>query len=211
MVVPRVPRFDFRRILEGHDRQNRNTRERNNTHTVYSTTSTPTEQFICETKTTSFARYVILSRVNTVLYFQASGKVSARQKLEGVYVYGREHGWDVQVIEPGVAEHKTEDLVRFWEPDGIIVECGSGQNHFDPAIFGKTSTAFLDRNPKTLKKSAPCVTHDSVATAKVAAFLERGTGSGIRRGAPPCREPSAFSPQMTSCRHRSPPQRRAQD
>ena len=107
--------------------------------------------------------------MNTVLYFQASGKVSARQKLEGVYAYGRKHDWDVQVIEPGVAERKTEDLIRFWEPDGIIVECGSGQNHFDPAIFGKMPTVFLDRNPKTLKKSAPCVTHDSVATAKVAA------------------------------------------
>ena len=104
-----------------------------------------------------------------VLYFQASGKVAARQKLEGVYAYGREHGWDVQVIEPGASERKAADLVHFWDPSGVIVECGSEQNHFNPTTFGRTPVVFLDRNPKTLKVNAPCVTHDSVATAKVAA------------------------------------------
>ena len=107
--------------------------------------------------------------MTTVLYFQASGKVSARQKLEGVYVYGRDHGWDVQVVEPETSERKAAELAEFWTPDGIIVECGSGQNHFDPAIFGKTPVVFLDRNPKTLNGSSFCVTHDSIATAKVAA------------------------------------------
>ena len=63
--------------------------------------------------------------MTTVLYFQATGRVSARQKLEGVYASGRESGWDVQVAEPGVTERKAMELVRFWEPDGIIVECGS--------------------------------------------------------------------------------------
>ena len=104
-----------------------------------------------------------------VLYFQATGKVSARQKLEGVYSGSRRFGWNVQVVEPGTTERKAAELVRFWEPDGIIAECGSEQNHFNPRIFGKTPVVFLDRNPKTLKAPAFCVTHDSVATAKVAA------------------------------------------
>ena len=113
--------------------------------------------------------YAILSRVKTILYFQATGKVAARQKLEGVYAFGRKHGWDVQVIEPGASEHKATELVLFWKPDGVIVECGTEQNHFDPTIFGKTPVVFLDRNPKTLAKPAFCVTHDSVATAMIAA------------------------------------------
>ena len=107
--------------------------------------------------------------MTTVLYFQASGKVSARQKLEGVYAYGRDRGWDVQVVEPETSERKAAELAEFWTPDGIIVECGSEQNHFDPTIFGKTPVVFLDRNPKTLAGPAFCVTHDSVATAKIAA------------------------------------------
>ena len=107
--------------------------------------------------------------MRTVLYFQATGKASARQKLEGVYAYGREHGWDVQVIESGVTARKATELVRFWEPDGVIVECGSEQNHFAPRLFAKTPVVFLDRNPKALTTPALCVTHDSVATAKVAA------------------------------------------
>ena len=108
-------------------------------------------------------------RVKTVLYFQGTGKVPARQKLEGVYAYGRDHGWNVQVIEPGASERKAAELIEFWVPDGVIVECGSGQNHFDIRLFAKTPVVFLDRNPKTLKAPAFCVTHDSIATAKVAA------------------------------------------
>ena len=104
-----------------------------------------------------------------VLYFQSAGKVSARQKLEGVYAYGREHGWDVQVIEHGASERKAADLVHFWDPSGVIVECGSEQNHFNPTTFGRTPVVFLDRNPKTLKRPAFCVTHDSIATAQFAA------------------------------------------
>ena len=107
--------------------------------------------------------------METVLYFQSAGKVSARQKLEGVYAYGREHEWNVQVIEPGASERKAAELVGFWKPSGVIVECGSEQNHFAPRLFTKTPAVFLDRNPKTLKAPAFCVTHDSVATAKVAA------------------------------------------
>ena len=104
-----------------------------------------------------------------ILYFQATGRVSARQKLEGVYAYGHEHNWNVQVVEPGASERKASELVSFWVPSGVIVECGSEQNHFAPRLFAKTPVVFLDRNPKTLKVNAPCVTHDSVATAKVAA------------------------------------------
>ena len=112
---------------------------------------------------------VYSSPVKTILYFQATGKSSARQKLEGVYAYGRKCSWDVQVIESGASNHKATELVRFWEPDGVIVECGSEQNLFNPAIFGKTPVVFLDRNPKPLKVSTFCITHDSVATAKIAA------------------------------------------
>ena len=108
-------------------------------------------------------------RMPMVLYFLSNGKVSTRQKLEGVYASGRRFGWDVQVIEPGATERKAMELVRFWEPDGVIVECGSEQNHFAPRIFGKTPVVFLDRNPKTLDGVAFCVTHDSAATARIAA------------------------------------------
>lgn len=83
--------------------------------------------------------------MKTVLYFQSAGKVSARQKLEGVYAYGRKHGRDVQTIESGASERKASELDEFWTPDGVIVECGSAKNHFDIRLFGKTPVVFLDR------------------------------------------------------------------
>ena len=124
-------------------------------------------------------------RMPMVLYFLSTGKVSTRQKLEGVYASGREFGWDVQVIEPGATERKAMELVRFWEPDGVIVECGSEQNHFDPRIFGKTPVVFLDRNPKTLDGPAFCVTHDSAETGiAVSVEPERRGESGFALVAP---------------------------
>lgn len=105
----------------------------------------------------------------TVLYFQSSDKISAQKKLEGVYAYGRLHNWNVHVIEPGASERKAKELATFWAPNGIIVECGSMQNHFSPTDFGKIPVVFLDRSPKTLTSPAFCVTHDSVATAQIAA------------------------------------------
>lgn len=107
--------------------------------------------------------------MTTILYFRAQGKVSARYKLEGACAYGRQSGWNIQIIDPGMSEQKAADLVQFWLPKGVIVECGSEQNHYDPGIFGNIPIVFLDRNPKTLKTKVPCVTHDSAATARVAA------------------------------------------
>lgn len=104
-----------------------------------------------------------------ILYFQATDKSSARQKLKGVHAYGHAHGWDVQVIEPGADERKAANLVDFWTPDGILVECGSERNLFRPEIFAKAPVVFLDRNPKTLSTQAFCVVHDSSATAQLAA------------------------------------------
>ena len=107
--------------------------------------------------------------MKTVLYFQATGKTPALQKLEGIYAYGHEHDWNVLIFEPGVSPRKVTELVRFWSPDGVIVECGSEQNGFDPALFGGIPVVFLDRNPRTLNCRARTVTHDSSATARMAA------------------------------------------
>lgn len=107
--------------------------------------------------------------MRTILYFQSIGKTAATRKLEGVFSFARTHDWNVQVIDPGSTEHRAAELVKFWSPDGIVVECGSETNHFNPDIFSGTPVVFLDRNPKTLDRNSFCVTHDSFATAKMAA------------------------------------------
>ena len=51
--------------------------------------------------------------MTTILYFRAQGKVSARYKLEGACAYGRQSGWNIQIIDPGMSEQKAADLVQF--------------------------------------------------------------------------------------------------
>ena len=107
--------------------------------------------------------------MKTILYFQSTGKIAARQKLEGVYGYAKAHDVDVQVIEPSVTERRAAMLLEFWKPDGAIVECGAECNLFDPRVFDGIPVVFLDRDRKALPHSVLCVTHDSVATAHMAA------------------------------------------
>ena len=107
--------------------------------------------------------------MRTILYFRSSDKDPARQKVAGVYAFAHGLNWNIREVEPGATPHKAVELVRFWNPDGIIVECGSGQNLYDPKAFNPVPTVFLDRNPKTFGRPAFSVTHDSIATAEVAA------------------------------------------
>jgi len=105
----------------------------------------------------------------TILFLYDSTKPSITRKLAGVYDAARAQNWNVQAIEGTLTAKKIRDLLAFWHPDGVIVECGSATNQVEPSAFGKTPAVYLDRNPKTLDTPAFCVSHDSKATAQVAA------------------------------------------
>lgn len=108
--------------------------------------------------------------MRSILYFQSGGTVSVREKLAGFHrVLRGTPEWNVQIIAPGASEGQVRKLLRFWTPAGIIVSGGDGGNLFDPRIFGRIPTVFLDHNPKALAHRAVCVTHDSQATASLAA------------------------------------------
>jgi len=105
----------------------------------------------------------------SILFLHAVIRPSVTRKLAGLYSFARERNWSVHAVEQQLQPEQLRDLLDFWRPDGVIVECGSATNQFDPSLFGRTPVVFLDRNPKTLARPAFCVTHDSRATARLAA------------------------------------------
>jgi len=105
----------------------------------------------------------------SVLYLHAVTRSAITRKLAGIYAFARTHDWSVHAIEGRFSSDQLQDLQDFWHPNGVIVECGSATNQFDPLLFGRTPVVFLDRDPKTLPHPAFCVTHDSRATARLAA------------------------------------------
>lgn len=107
--------------------------------------------------------------MDTILYFQSQGKINAADKLSGVQSIAAKCGWHVQVVEGLPMRSRLKSLLDFWHPVGIIVECGGTEATVDPGIFGEIPSVFFDHDPSCLPRNAFCVTHDSTATAQMAA------------------------------------------
>ena len=64
---------------------------------------------------------------------------------------------------------KLAELLKFWKPDGIVIECGELKRPIDAKIFGRTPVVFTDRDPTTLEKNAFNILQDSALTGEAAA------------------------------------------
>ena len=107
--------------------------------------------------------------MDTILYFQSQSKTNAAEKLGGVQDVAAKCGWLVQTV-PGLPSPKRlRALEEFWHPVGAIVECGGTAATVAPSMFGDLPIVFFDHDPSCLPKNAFCVTHDSAATARMAA------------------------------------------
>lgn len=107
--------------------------------------------------------------MDTILYFQSQSKTNVAEKLGGVQDVAAKCGWLVQTV-PGLPSPKRlKALEDFWRPVGAIVECGGTAVTVSPAMFGDLPVVFFDHDPSCLPKNAFCVTHDSAATARMAA------------------------------------------
>lgn len=115
--------------------------------------------------------------VKTVLYFQSNLKASAQKKLAGIRDIASKLHWNVQVIENTPTRGSLRKLIRFWEPVGAIVECGSrSATELPQDVFEGLPVVFLDVPPRKLKRTNFCITQDSTLTGHEAAriLLEDG-------------------------------------
>lgn len=107
--------------------------------------------------------------MDVVLYFQSAGKANNDLRLAGVMEFAAKARWHVQAVDGIPGRKAFMSLVDFWHPVGVIVECGGGSTEIDVSAFDALPSVFLDRNPRTLPPHCFSVSHDSVATAKLAA------------------------------------------
>ncbi len=107
--------------------------------------------------------------MDTILYFGSHAKTNAAEKLGGVQDIAAKNGMPVQAIDGLPSRKRLAGLLEFWRPAGAIVECGGMASRADPGAFGALPLVFLDHDPSCLPENAFCVTHDSAATAQMAA------------------------------------------
>ena len=107
--------------------------------------------------------------MDTILYFQSPTKTSTPDKIAGVQRHAAVANWHVQVVDGLPAPAALAQLVDFWRPLGAIVECGGGYQEIQTSLFADLPVVYLDRNPNTIPSNVPCVSHDSIATGRLAA------------------------------------------
>ena len=112
---------------------------------------------------------ILLAQMDTILYFQSPTKTSAPDKIAGVQRHAAVANWHVQVVDGLPAPKRLAELVGFWHPVGAIVECGGGYQEIQTSLFADLPVVYLDRNPNTIPSNVPCVSHDSIATGRLAA------------------------------------------
>lgn len=106
-----------------------------------------------------------------VLFFQAATlrSKSWRDKLTGIYRYAEKSKWQVQMVQSGASAEEIRYMLDIWKPIGCIVDRSLSNARNPTKLFGRTPVVLMDQNPKTSSRQYSCVSHDSAATATLAA------------------------------------------
>ena len=109
--------------------------------------------------------------MKVILYFQSQSKTSsAAEKLIGVREIIAKTDLLVQVVDTFTSAKKTQQLISFWKPSGMIVECGERTDDLSAfTCLRNIPVVFIDRDPATLPKRSFCVRYDSVTAGQEAA------------------------------------------
>ena len=106
--------------------------------------------------------------MKNIVFFQYPWRLW-RQRLRGGYRYAKKVGWHVQVIEYGRTALAAQKAIRFWRPDGCIVEGGYTElPGFHQKNFTGVPTVYCDANVGRMGGPFNGVVHDSVQTAMLA-------------------------------------------
>lgn len=117
--------------------------------------------------------------MKTVLYFRSPSQTNApAEKLIGTKDFAARARWHLQSPETPLVAEKLGELIRFWKPDGIIVEGGEWSIRVNPRAFARIPTVFLDQLPRHPPENHVAVLHDSLAAGQLAARELLLTGYG---------------------------------
>ena len=107
--------------------------------------------------------------MKNVLYFQFPWRLW-RTRLAGIYRYAAKAGWSVQMVEYGLSAMSASESLKFWNPDGCIVERSVMElPGFKFSDFKDVPAVYCDPPPLAAQSGGIlAVQHDSSQTAAVA-------------------------------------------
>ena len=107
--------------------------------------------------------------MDTILVFTCSTRYQCRDRIDGITHYAKERGWHVQTIERRAIGGPVADIVNFWNPIGIIAECGGGFPEIRDRAVSRLPTVYFDEDPANHRGRGVFVSSDSVAIGSLAA------------------------------------------
>ena len=110
-----------------------------------------------------------MKTTRNVLFFQYPWRLW-RERLAGVYRYAKKAKWQVSVAEYGRNFESIAVALKFWRPDGLIVEGGYTElADFRQSDFKGYPVVFCDARVSRMRRPYSGVAHDSTVTAMLAA------------------------------------------
>lgn len=83
--------------------------------------------------------------MKTVIYFYESAFMMWRRRLAGIYAVAKNEGWHVEAVDTGELVGGVKPVLKYWAPDGIIVEGGVFRHRgCEPATFSEMTTVYCD-------------------------------------------------------------------
>lgn len=116
-----------------------------------------------------------------VLFLRTGLPITNRLTYDGVYSYGREHGWQIQSVRvPSIMDRdltisqssetrRLKNLLAFWKPDGCVAMGDVCRPYRNLVNFGGLPLVYCDAIPETLQPGANVVRIDGNVTADSAA------------------------------------------
>lgn len=110
-----------------------------------------------------------LSEPATVVVFRTGVLGTWREKFAGISAFARSVGWRLQSVDARSGRPDVESLINFWHPAGAVVEASGAPDRLRPEDFGSIPVVFMNPGNERSVASAPSVSSDSAAIAKIAA------------------------------------------
>lgn len=114
--------------------------------------------------------------MDTILYFQPQSQPYIPEKVAGVRAIAGRRGTNVQMVNRDPTAGLVAELAAFWHAVGAIVECGARKSPLDTSAFGTMPVVLFSPHPGRRATPTMSVSHDSVATARIAARELLSTG-----------------------------------
>ena len=109
--------------------------------------------------------------MDTVLFFVYSTRYICQNRIDGARRYAKRRGWRIQVIERNSMDRliDVKGVIDFWNPVGIIAECGGGVPEVSRKSVGDIPLVYLDEDPNGEKGRGLYVNSNSTRVGEIAA------------------------------------------